>query len=151
MRSLEMRLLPNLDQMRLTQSCRDLAARILQRNPSRALAHLTRAIAADRAGDFRAMQASLVRAHAHAPQEGWLADWRMRLALPYFENLSQVARMGVESDVALLMGSSRLRRVVVAQYLHNESSRAALIAVAEKQPADVQAAFFSDVRKGMGA
>jgi hypothetical protein len=151
MTSLEMRLLPVRDQKQLGEGCRNLANEVLRTNPSRALAHLTLAIAADQAADFTTMQTALVRAQTNAPEEGWLADWRMRLALPHYPNLSQAARIGFESDVALLMGTPVLRQAVVAQYLSQESARELLIAIAEQQPARIQNAFFYEIRAGLGA
>lgn len=136
----------------IVKGCHARARDILDRSPTRSIAHLVVAFAADREGRPDAAVVALRHSAETGSQKGWLAAERLGFALSLARQRpdgdpGQTAILDVVAgDVATLAGEAALTGYVAGQYVRFPEFQDWMIALIEAQPPEVQRRFLARVR-----
>lgn len=144
-RSLEVAYLSSEESERLLPLCRNIAANVAGRSPAMSLAWIVLAAAAARSDDMTTFNDSLVRSQLTAPNEGWLADLRLRQADAHLADLSDEAVAGYEGDLRVLTFDPYQIWTLARRYIADEPFRARMQVALETTPTVVQARFLDYV------
>lgn len=145
-RSVHALLAPTDSRLSAAQGCSDYAQRVLGKMPYLGFAHLVEAQAQATLGNAGAMNAALAASVLGAPNEGWLAERRLQLAIEEFNALDQAGAAALRADIGVLFLSPAHVEGLAQTYLRSPQMRDLLTAVAEEQPATVQRRFLFLVR-----
>ena len=135
-RALEMQFLPEAEQQRLIDVCRDMADDVAGRNPSDSFAWLVLASAAAAGGDAPGFNIALQQSHATGPNEGWIASMRVATSERYSALMSAEATDRHDEDIKLVAGG-QYAPTVARLYLASAQFRTRMGALLEGMaPAD---------------
>lgn len=148
-RSLLLRAAPSTTRDRLLVHCAAVANEITAAAPSQSYAWFVKAVMAAEQGKTDALNASLVRSHATAPNEGWLAEARIDLAELNFARLGADAVAAEARDIGVAIAGWRVSRNIVTQYAENAPFRGRVDAVLASVPPAAQVRFIAAVRDGL--
>lgn len=128
------------------RSCLAAANDVLHRRPTDGMAYLVKANAHAFLGEPDQMTEALILSQSLSPQEGWIADGRLRLALPLYGDLTDEARAAVASDVAVLAASRRSAAWLARLYLRKDKSPETLLQILDTLPDSAKANVLAEIR-----
>lgn len=141
----------------IVTGCDARARDILGRSPTRSIAHLVVAFAADRAGRPDAAITALRHSAETGSQKGWLAAERLGFALSLArQRPAEGAHRGaildaVAQDVLTLAGEASLAGYAAGQFVRFPEFQDWMIALIEAQPPQVQRRFLARVKTAQQA
>jgi hypothetical protein len=135
----------------IATGCRARAGEILDRSPTRSIAHLVQAFAASQIGTPDETLEALRRSAATGQREGWLAVERLGLAMSLAaqkaDDDDRAALLDVvAADVVTLATENALAKYAAGQYVRYPEFQDWIIQLIETQPPDVQRRFLGWVR-----
>jgi hypothetical protein len=128
------RLQPATVRRNYAESCVAAADEVLARRPTDGLAYLVKANAYAFLDNRDGMMEALRLSQSLAPQEGWIADGRLRLALPLYLDLPEALQKAIASDVAVLASSRRSAAWLARLYLRKDKSPEVLLQLLDTLP-----------------
>ncbi|MCY1708339.1 hypothetical protein [Pannonibacter sp. SL95] len=128
------RLQPSAVRRSYAESCIAAADDVLARRPTDGLAYLVKANAYAFLENRDGMIDALRLSQALAPQEGWIADGRLRLALPLYMDLPDALQKAIAADVAVLASSRRSAAWLARLYLRKEKGPDVLLQILDTLP-----------------
>lgn len=132
----------------VASACQDLAYAVLSTAPSFSLAHFVMAYADARLGNVEEAASALDTAVRLAPNEGWQAARRLKLA---FDLGPEAVAESVQQDALLVVQSSRYRFVLADIYTQYPEQRDWLTAsLSEADGLDLRA-FLGQIRNAAGS
>lgn len=140
-------LLSNGTRDRFAQSCLTRADDILQDTPGLSVAHLAKATAEVELDQPAEAAKNLILSQATAPNEGWLALLRLRIALDLAEAGHDAVLGAAATDILVLLHDHQRLASLAAEFDKRDSQRDWMTSVIEQAPGDRQAAFLSAMRK----
>lgn len=129
------------------ENCIVAADRILSRRPTDGLAHLVKANAYAHLQNRERMNEALGLSQALSPQEGWLANGRLRLALPLYQDLPDALKAAVAADVAVLAASRGSSAWLAQLYLRKDKNPEVLLQILDTLPDALKANVLAEIRK----
>jgi len=133
----------------IVQTCADRAGEIVAEAPSNGFAWLTRAAASARLLRMEDFNLALRNSQLTAPNEQWIARYRVNLAETYFAQLNPAARKAEDADLRLLASSERGVKLIAQRYIASPDFRARITAVVETMPPQRQISFLRSVKRAM--
>jgi len=133
----------------IVRTCADRAGEIVADAPSNGFAWLTRAAASARLLKMEDFNLALRNSQLTAPNEQWIARYRVNLAETYFAQLSPAARKAEDADLRLLASSERGVKLIAQRYIASPDFRARITAVVETMPPERQMSFLRSVKRAM--
>ncbi|WP_420004401.1 hypothetical protein [Arenibacterium sp. LLYu02] len=131
------------------EACRAQAQKALAGTPSWGLAHFSLARAEFESGNREASIAAYVVSGQTAPNEGWITQKRVLLALDI--GIDDAVRPVFEQDIRLLLSEPRLAAWLAQVYLALPQHRDAIVTAAETGSQNDKAKFLSSIRRTMRA
>lgn len=126
--------------------CRDDAAIVVRTMPVNGFAWITKGLFEAALGEFEAFNRSFEVAQTVAPNEQWLAEWRMNGSETYLDKLTPTALAAHERDLTLLASSRAGTLTLARRYLADPGFRERVTAIVEKLPQERQRAFLRNIR-----
>jgi hypothetical protein len=131
----------------IVPNCERLADHIIGETPVHSYALYVRALAASTQSDWSAMNADLALSTRSGPSEQWIGEQRALLAARFLDKLEPQTVETNDSDLAMLVQSSRGVRAIAALYISNQPFREHLTQLVEKLPPEDQRRFVNNVRR----
>lgn len=145
--SLEARAAPQAQWMQLLARCGEVTSDVLDAAPTHGYGWLVAALVSARTADMEAFKAQLARSQAVAPNEGWLATERIKLAEQWRDGaaLSEDERR----DLEVFLDAGRLDPAIRQLYARDAGFRTRLNSVLETRSAAVQRRFVNGIRAAL--
>ena len=135
------------DRAVLAPNCLKLADAIGAKSPSNSYAWQVGAMAAAQQQDWAGMNERLSLSQRTGKTEQWVAELRVTLAESNYDRLDAATLVGNDSDLRMLVASTRGIRAIAFHYVDDASFRARIVDLVETLPAADQQRFVSTVRR----
>ncbi|WP_156477410.1 hypothetical protein [Falsihalocynthiibacter arcticus] len=142
----EAQFFPQADRLALARTCSQIAAETLTQSPTDSLARLALANAIFVQNDMVQVNEALNLAQKTAPNEGWLAAYRVELAFSLGPALTPPYALALDRDISLLLSGYRNQPYLARIYLDWPDQKKRILFLVEQHPPDIQRAFLAAVQ-----
>ncbi|MEY8116881.1 hypothetical protein AB9F26_01270 [Falsihalocynthiibacter sp. BN13B15] len=142
----EAQFFPQADRLALARTCSQIAAETLTQSPTDSLARLALANAMFVQNDMVQVNEALNLAQKTAPNEGWLAAYRVKLAFSLRPALTPPYALTLDQDISLLLSGYRNQPYLARIYLDWPDQKERILFLVEQHPPDIQRAFLAAVQ-----
>jgi hypothetical protein len=129
-----------------SQKCVSLSDEIISHMPTNAYAWLVKAWASGELYEYDALNTSLQQSHVTAPNELWLAKFRLDLAERKRPLIDDDTKKAIDRDIAMMASSYQGSQELALRYMKDKAFRERVISVIETLPQEDQKRFISGVK-----
>lgn len=145
-RSPEESFFPLKDRLAFARTCARIATKFLIQSPTDSLARLALANALFVQNDITQVNEALRLVQKSAPNEGWLAAYRVDLSFALGADLTPINAQALDQDIALLLNARGNRPYLARIYLEWPHKKHRILSIVEQHPPDIQRAFLTAVK-----
>ena len=147
MMSLNVELRSEAENLAFANTCNDLADRIIAQAPTSGYAWYMKMVSAARRNDRVEFNRSYMISHEVAPNEQWVAEYRVNLTADHFSMVDPQTQTVFDRDIAMLVSSSRGIKAIAKRYIESDQFRERITNIVDSLSEQRQQFFVNRVKQ----